>query len=109
MRLGENMDYDTLRIEYRVVKDDTSSKKHMVPSLWINNECLTDGFTLDMRGLVASVKGNGQYDILTCSCGEPICAGISEGIIVLHHRDYEAKFVRWLIPHPIRDDSIVSV
>jgi len=91
-------DCDTLRIEYVVsIEQEEPVERWVSPSLWINDECISEGLTVDIRALVASLKGPGQYDILTCSCGEAFCAGIWEGIIVIHWPDT----IRWLIPDPL--------
>lgn len=94
--------YDTIRIEYAVhTVNEALSIRDVVPSIWINGERLYPGFTIDMRHLVASMRGSGQYDIFTCSCGEPGCAGIWEGIVVLHW----PNSIRWLIPLHYDDEE----
>lgn len=91
------MEYDKLRIEYRASIQHEPLIRYIFPSLWVNDQCLSEGLVVDMRILAASMKGPGEYDILTCSCGEPGCAGVWQGIIVFHYYD----LIRWLIPHPI--------
>lgn len=92
------MNYDTLKIEYRVLieKDDTK-EKYVTPFLWINDELISEGLTVNIWQIVESLKGSGQFEILTCKCGETGCIGIWEGIIVLH----ESDTIKWLIPEPI--------
>jgi len=92
------MEQDVLRIEYRLqVEEGEPLVGCIVPSLWVNDECVSEGFVVDLRNLVATLKGSGEYEIVTCSCGEPGCAGIWQGIIVFHYYD----LIRWLIPVPI--------
>jgi len=96
------MKYDTIRIEYDLQAiNNPLSVRDVVPSVWINDERLYPEFTVDMREVVASIKGPGQYDIFTCSCGEPGCAGIWEGVIVIHW----PNSIRWLIPLHYDDDE----
>lgn len=92
------MEYDTIRIQYRVtIEQEEPLRRCIAPSLWVNDECISEGVTVDLRELVASMEKSGQYDILTCSCGEPGCAGIWEGVVVIHW----PEAIRWLIPEPI--------
>lgn len=47
--------------------------------------------------LVTSVTHGGELYIFTCSCGDPSCLGIDEGIIVSHNSDT----IRWKVRNPI--------
>jgi hypothetical protein len=89
--------YDTLKIEYHVSVEGESRDRYIVPSLWINSQRLGADVVVDLREVVATLRGPGEYFPLTCGCGEPGCAGIFQGIIVFHYWDT----VRWLIPEPI--------
>jgi hypothetical protein len=94
------MGRDVLRIKYEVeVEEGRPPVRWIAPSLWVNDQCISqdEGVVVDMRNLVATLQGCGEYDILTCGCGEPGCADIWQGIIVFHYHD----LVRWLIPDPI--------
>lgn len=43
-----------------------------------------EGATISVSQLDASARGTGEYWILTCSCGEPGCAGVLHPIRVSH-------------------------
>ena len=99
------MKYDTIKIDYEISPTKGESlKRYIRPSLWINNECLSRELTVDMREMIASLKGSGEYAILTCTCGEPGCAGVWENIIVIHW----PTTIRWLIPHQGPDRVILN-
>ncbi len=68
----------------------------LVPHIEINQEAV-ESQTIDALMLVESAFASGEYHIYNCSCGEPPCAGLDAGIIVLHHR----HFVEWKIPVPL--------
>ena len=61
---------------------------------------LTD-FCIDYKALVRSAREEGDYFILTCSCGDAGCAGLFAPIQVRHH----AESIAWHItePEPMRD------
>jgi hypothetical protein len=66
---------------------------------------LVDGMPLhqstwvDLKALEKSASGSGEYWIFSCACGEPACAGIYNGVVVLH----AAESVTWLVPEPLRE------
>jgi hypothetical protein len=68
----------------------------LVPHIEINGEAY-DLNTIDALMLVESAFSSGEYNIYNCSCGEPPCAGLDDGIIVLH----QANYVEWKIPVPL--------
>lgn len=99
------MQYDKLKIEYTMCDGDVEPFKRLIPFLWINDECISKRVTVDMRVLVASIQGSGEYEILTCSCGESGCAGIWEGIIVIHRQES----IQWLIPHADMNQNACNI
>ena len=70
----------------------------LVPDLRVDDHALLEGFTMDLRELVASTRRNGEFWIFTCGCGEPGCAGIEEPVRILHCPEE----VVWQIPRAIR-------
>lgn len=71
----------------------------------ISYHCTIDGqpfYTpLDFSSFVDSTKRDGEYFLVTCTCGEPGCAGIFDGVLVTH----EGELVRWKVPNPIQRDD----
>jgi hypothetical protein len=55
----------------------------------------------DLEELQKSAEGEGEFFIITCFCGEPQCAGIQEGIKVLHQGDH----VTWVYRNPLPDPA----
>jgi hypothetical protein len=68
----------------------------LVPHIEINQKAV-ESQTIDALMLVESAFASGEYHIYNCRCGEPPCAGLDDGIIVLHHN----QFVEWKIPVPL--------
>jgi hypothetical protein len=54
---------------------------------------------IDLRALLASTERSGEYFIFTCGCGNSGCAGVDNGIIVVHS-DY--GLTDWFIPEPMQ-------
>ena len=48
---------------------------------------------IDLLQLLASLKGDGEYFVITCGCGVPECAGVYNGILV----SQEKNQVNWLL------------
>ena len=53
---------------------------------------------LDLYELVRSTKGEGEFFLITCTCGEAGCAGIFDGVLVTH----EGESIRWKVPTPLQ-------
>lgn len=66
---------------------------------------LNDKYCVNYGALIWSVRGNGEYFILTCSCGIPECAGIYKGVEV----KFVGNSVEWhfIDPYPLRDKTFV--
>jgi len=62
----------------------------------------------DLRELEKSAEGDGEFFILTCSCGEPRCAGIRQGIQVSHQRDRVTWVYRRPLPDPRTQPELVK-
>ncbi|MHB9022678.1 MAG: hypothetical protein ACYC7E_00675 [Armatimonadota bacterium] len=64
--------------------------------LIVDGTVLNDEYAIDYVELVTSCFKPGEYYILTCSCGEPGCAGLFSPIKVIH----EADNICWEIAEP---------
>ena len=92
------------RIQF-VTKLDTKSNSNMQSlwlEIWVDEQMLTDftTYAVDLEALAKSVRQEGQFYILTCTCGAPGCAGIFRGIAVFHL----PGLIQWAItlPRPSR-------
>lgn len=73
-------------------------------SLWteilVDDELLLDfeGLTLavDLGQLALSLQGDGEFFIITCTCGVAGCAGLTRGIQVTH----DGRNVHWVVRQP---------
>jgi hypothetical protein len=73
-------------------------------SLWteilVDDELLLDfeGLVLavDLGQLALSLQGDGEFVIITCTCGVAGCAGLTRGIEVTH----DGKNVHWVVREP---------
>lgn len=63
----------------------------------IDGQSVSSGYCIDMRSVVESFFTPGDYYILTCSCGEPGCAGLFEPFHVAHLGD---GIIHWHFVHP---------
>jgi hypothetical protein len=80
------------------VESSTGDKaKLLTRQLRIDGKAFNEKFAIDMEQLSNSCKFSGEFEILTCSCGIANCAGIYEGILVLHQDDT----IIWNVPNPI--------
>lgn len=70
--------------------------------LRIDGEVLNIGYCMDDTELLRSFDAPGEYWFLTCSCGEPGCAGLWEPFKVEH---LENGIIHWHVtcPGPERD------
>ncbi len=50
-----------------------------------------DHLAIDLAELVKTLEDDGEFFIITCTCGDPGCAGIMEGVKVHHN----GKMVYW--------------
>lgn len=55
----------------------------LVPHIEINKEAV-ESQTIDALMLVESAFASGEYHIYNCSCGEPPCAGLDDGVTGMH-------------------------
>ena len=86
-----------LLIRTLVEQRPDTDERCLKTKVFVDNRPLVDyqGATLatSMSELRRSLKNDGEFFIITCTCGEPFCAGIRRGIQV--HRD--SKNVHWIV------------
>lgn len=88
------------------LKSSLNTSKNIAPFLKIS--LLVDGCPLgadhfiDLFELANSCQSSGELWIFTCSCGQPECAGINDGIIVEHTE----SSVIWTYVDPIANARI---
>ena len=63
----------------------------------IDGQSISSGYRIDRNALLESFAGSGDYWLLTCSCGEPGCAGLFIPFHVTHLGD---GVIHWHIEHP---------
>jgi hypothetical protein len=85
--------------EYQVRKKPSSNPRSNAwrHGIYIDGQCISSGYCIDMRALVESFEAPGDYFFLTCSCGEPGCAGLSIPFHVAHLGD---GIIHWQIEQP---------
>lgn len=74
------------------------SGKILFSTLYIDNRVIADfpQIAIDLNELNKSRNKSGEFYILSCECGVPMCNGIFTGIKVKQHSD----FVSWEIIDP---------
>ncbi len=92
------------RFEYIVKNLKRANPRSMRRSvmLRIDGEVLNLGYCMDETELRRSLESPGDYWFLTCSCGEPGCAGLFTPFHVAHLED---GIIHWHVtdPGPERD------
>jgi hypothetical protein len=82
----------------------------ITPEGGVRAEILIDGNPLvgphlqvDLHSLASSLHGSGEYWIITCSCGDPGCSGITQGVSVF----WDGSQVHWVILQPGPERALV--
>jgi hypothetical protein len=91
------MQYETIELKAALVDRPGYSALLIDYALEINGIEFHPEHQLDLTSLVKSCQWSGELDIFTCSCGEPGCAGIFQGIEVEHTQDA----ITWRCPKPL--------
>jgi hypothetical protein len=91
------MKYDTIELNAELVTQPGYSALVFSYGLKINGSEFHPEHSLDLTSLVKSCQWSGPLDIFTCSCGEPGCAGIFQGIEVRHAH----SAITWKCPDPL--------
>lgn len=88
------------QISYKDSTWDKTTTRHIILKIMIDNiEYSSWGYSF--TSLFDSISKDGEYYIFTCSCGTPGCAGIFNGVIVIH----EENHIIWKVPDPISIDT----
>lgn len=72
-------------------------KQELFPQIWLDGVRFGKEFTVDFCALFNSLYHEGEYFVLTCSCGEPDCASIDSGVVVR----FEGDEIIWSTHEPI--------
>ena len=72
--------------------------------IWIDGQHLDEPHFIDLPALIQSIYKEGWRDIFTCGCGIAGCAGIPDGIRVIH----SGEFVRWEFRRPLSAGNLVD-
>lgn len=92
-------------LEPAIAKSTTLPGAYVVRTvLFLNDEEFAKDFVVDLFALAKSCQLSGEFFIATCSCGEPGCAGIDEGIKVTHFYDS----ILWQVPEPLKYSGMKS-
>ena len=91
---------NTIKLLYTIKRYEGGEQDVLVPRILVDGSPFHDEFTVDIRGLVASVRDAGEFYIFTCGCGEPFCAGLAEGV----HAEHGDERVTWRVADPITQD-----
>ena len=64
----------------------------------VDGQPLTDftDYALNLEAFLESITQDGQFYLITCWCGIPECAGITQGINVLH----DQGLIHWIMTQP---------
>ncbi|AFY74627.1 hypothetical protein Syn7502_02669 [Synechococcus sp. PCC 7502] len=89
---------NTLKIKSHIYTSESDDNLYFVIAIFVDEEAIADfdSYATCLAQLKQSVTSAGTYFILTCSCGVFECAGIYQGIRVVHH----AKTIEWIIHQP---------
>lgn len=99
---------NTLELKGELYAPEVNDSSWFVIALLVDGEPIVDFhcYSIFLAELKRSLVGSGTCFILTCTCGFPECAGIHEGVNVVH----KEKIVEWTVvqPRPQRTFSFDS-
>ncbi len=88
---------NTLLLPVRSRRESSTAQPDFYVDLLVDQHLQIDvthnEFAIDLSELARSVNQSGEFFVLTCSCGDPGCAGIQQGVHVSHTETY----VQWEI------------
>ncbi|MBD2395164.1 hypothetical protein VKI21_18605 [Cyanobacterium aponinum UTEX 3222] len=87
-----------LEIQSKIYHFDNDDNLYFVTVILVDEEPIADFsyYATSLTELKKSIEQKGNYFILTCWCGIPDCAGIDQGIQVIHSQNA----VKWTIHQP---------
>ena len=62
----------------------TANEIRLITEIWIDGRYLDEPHPINLIALMMSIHHPGSHYIFTCECGISDCAGIPEGVVVLH-------------------------
>ena len=80
-----------------IKSDDGTMTRFLCKNISIDSKPFHKKYAIDMEELVLSCRFSGEFEILTCGCGIAICAGIDDGIKVIHQ---DNKII-WKVRNPV--------
>ena len=80
-----------------IKSDDGNKAKFLYKIIQIDGKPFHKKHALDMEELALSCRFSGEFEILTCGCGNAGCAGIDEGIHVTH----KDGTIHWKVRNPV--------
>lgn len=97
MRNGAAMNTIALSVTLSVDRENTNDA-YLDFNLTVDDEYIHPPESyIDPAKLAESTLHSGELYIFTCSCGDPACLGIDEGIVVSHDSDT----VQWMVRNPV--------
>lgn len=95
-----------LELQSKIYRFDNDNNLYFVSIILVDGQPITDFsyYATSLTELKDSIKHNGNYFIITCWCGVPDCAGIEQGIKVIHHQNT----VKWTMTQPQAQQFIFS-
>jgi hypothetical protein len=90
---------NTIALKVRLERDkEKPGEAYLDFLLTVDGEYLhEETHWVDPVDLVMSVGMSGEHYLFTCSCGDPSCVGIDEGVHVTHTE----REVRWRVRNPL--------
>jgi hypothetical protein len=87
-----------IAVTVRTLQDECDAKPYLRVEVEIDDyfpiNYSRDGLGVDLVELAKTLDTDGEFFIITCSCGDPGCAGITEGV----HVTRDKHILRWVIP-----------
>jgi hypothetical protein len=94
---------DKIFVSAKIEKDEYDGKPYLYTIVEINGNPLVnyerEEFAIDLVALAKTVDQDGDFFIITCTCGDAGCAGITEGIHVVR----EQGTLQWFFPKSRED------
>lgn len=72
--------------------------------IWIDGHHLNEPHFIDLPALIQNLYEEGWHDIFTCGCGVSGCAGIPEGIHVIH----SGELIHWEFRRPLGAGNLLE-
>ncbi|MCB0078862.1 MAG: hypothetical protein KDD73_15730 [Anaerolineales bacterium] len=100
-----------LTVGFLLDPDPLTGEKSLVTVVRIDGRPLLDflhfGLAVSLIALQRSAAQTGDYFIVTCRCGDAGCAGIRQGIALVHQRDRISWRYDTLVPDPVTQPDLL--